>query len=109
MIRSSERHQVEKDLALRPDAERGSIGEAETNLGMSIDAQRFASRYDQIPAGTELAGLSASMQAILSCGAAMRTAMLRPGAACRGASDGQQRAPAERFSLRTISTAARVP
>jgi GntR family transcriptional regulator len=36
-IRSSERHQAEKDLALGPKAERATIGEAETNLGISID------------------------------------------------------------------------
>ena len=40
VIRSSERHQIEKDLALKPEAERGAIGEAETNLNMSIVSQR---------------------------------------------------------------------
>lgn len=54
VIRSSERHQVEKDLAIRPEAERASIGEAETNLNMSISQQEFASHYDQIPAGDDL-------------------------------------------------------
>ena len=59
VIRSSERHQVEKDLAIRPEAERASIGEAETNLKMSISQQKFTSHYDQIPAGEELAGIFA--------------------------------------------------
>ena len=59
VIRSSERHQVEKDLAIRPEAERASIGEAETNLNMSISQQRFGAYYDQIPAGDELARIFA--------------------------------------------------
>lgn len=59
VIRSSERHQVEKDLAIRPEAERASIGEAETNLNMSIDQQKFESHYDQIPAGEDLAEIFA--------------------------------------------------
>ncbi|WP_371781839.1 GntR family transcriptional regulator [Streptosporangium subroseum] len=56
VIRSSERHQVEKDLVLKSEADRAGIGEAETNLGISIDNQRFTSRYDQIAAG-EMAGI----------------------------------------------------
>ena len=59
VIRSSERHQVEKDLAIRPEAERSTIGEAETNLNMSIDQQAFESHYDQVPAGDELARIFA--------------------------------------------------
>ncbi len=59
VIRSSERHQVEKDLAIRPEAERASIGEAETNLNMSISEQKFEAHYDQIPAGDELANIFA--------------------------------------------------
>lgn len=55
VIRSSERHQIEKDLALRPREERAAIGEAETNLNMSIGDQKFSSRYDRVPAATELA------------------------------------------------------
>lgn len=54
VIRSSERHQVEKDLALASEDERGSLGEAETNLNMSIHQQQFSSHYDQVPAGLEL-------------------------------------------------------
>lgn len=54
VIRSSERHQVEKDLALKPETERAGIGEAETNLNMSIQQQRFVAHYDQMPSGVEL-------------------------------------------------------
>lgn len=57
VVRSSERHQAEKDLAVRPEAERATVGEAETNLGISIQDQQFASHYDTVPAGTELAEL----------------------------------------------------
>ncbi|HEX5595905.1 MAG TPA: UTRA domain-containing protein [Micromonosporaceae bacterium] len=57
VIRSSERHQVEKDLAARLEAERAVVGEAETNLNMQISEQEFRSRYDQVQAGTELADL----------------------------------------------------
>src|SRR5438552_1592249 len=45
VIRSSERHQVEKDLALKSKTERAAIGEAETNLNMSVTAQQFTSQY----------------------------------------------------------------
>src|SRR5690349_12799785 len=48
VVRSSERHQAEKDLARRPEKERGAIGEAETNLNMSIADQVFSSTYDTI-------------------------------------------------------------
>ncbi len=54
VIRTSERHQVEKDLAIKPENERAAIGEAETNLGMSINQQQFEAHYDQIFAGEEL-------------------------------------------------------
>jgi GntR family transcriptional regulator len=54
VIRSSERHQIEKDLALRSEAERAGIGEAETNLNMSIGEQRFTAKYDKVPASSEI-------------------------------------------------------
>lgn len=57
VVRSSERHQAEKDLAWQPEEERATVGEAETNLGMSIRAQQFTSQYDTIEAGTEMAEL----------------------------------------------------
>ena len=54
-IRSSDRHQAEKDRAILPEAERAAIGEAETNLGMSIADQRFTAEYDIISASEEIA------------------------------------------------------
>src|SRR4051794_29712471 len=57
VVRSSERHQVEKDLALLSEAERASLGEAETNLNMSIADQQFSSQYDVVPAGADLASV----------------------------------------------------
>lgn len=57
VVRSSERHQAEKDQALGSEEERAAVGEAETNLGMSIGDQEFVSAYDTIAAGDELADL----------------------------------------------------
>lgn len=55
VVRSSDRHQAEKDLAIRPESERRTVGEAETNLDMSIEDQQFTSAYDQVPADEKLA------------------------------------------------------
>jgi len=54
-IRSSERHQAEKDLALRPERERAETGEAETNHAMSIREQRFSSKYSIVRADAGIA------------------------------------------------------
>ncbi|MBX7264772.1 GntR family transcriptional regulator [Micromonospora sp. Llam7] len=54
VVRSSERHQIEKDLAIKSESERAKIGEAETNLAMSISDQRFTSVYDQVAADEEI-------------------------------------------------------
>ncbi len=54
-VRSSERHQAEKDLALRPEAERAAVGEAETNHAMSIHEQHFSSRYSVTTADNDIA------------------------------------------------------
>jgi GntR family transcriptional regulator len=54
-VRDSERHQLEKDNAILPEEERRKLGEAETNLAMSINDQEFTSKYDIIPAPAELA------------------------------------------------------
>jgi GntR family transcriptional regulator len=54
-VRDSERHQLEKDNAILPEEERSKLGEAETNLAMSINDQEFESKYDIIPAPAELA------------------------------------------------------
>ena len=56
-VRDSERHQLEKDNAILPEEERGKVGEAETNLAMSINDQEFTSRYDIIPAPAEMASM----------------------------------------------------
>lgn len=54
-VRSSERHQLEKDRAILPMPDRGEIGEAETNFDMSIGEQRFTSIYDVIDADEDQA------------------------------------------------------
>src|ERR1700685_146060 len=54
-VRDSERHQLEKDNAILPEEERSKVGEAETNLDMSINDQEFVSKYDIIPAPAEIA------------------------------------------------------
>lgn len=54
-VRSSDRHQEEKDRAMLPAHERKEVGEAETNFGMSIADQQFAAAYDVIIATEELA------------------------------------------------------
>jgi GntR family transcriptional regulator len=56
-VRDSERHQLEKDNAILPEEQRGKLGEAETNLAMSINDQEFTSKYDVIPAPAELASI----------------------------------------------------
>jgi GntR family transcriptional regulator len=58
-VRDSERHQIEKDNAILPEDARGKLGEAETNLAMSIDDQEFSSKYDIFPAPAELAEIFA--------------------------------------------------
>ncbi|CAM5584723.1 GntR family transcriptional regulator OS=Streptomyces alboniger OX=132473 GN=CP975_23045 PE=4 SV=1 [Streptomyces alboniger] len=57
VVRSSDRHRAEKDLAYRPEEERSKVGEAETNLNMSIEDQQFTTRYEIITAGAEIADL----------------------------------------------------
>ncbi|MFI0262923.1 GntR family transcriptional regulator [Streptomyces sp. NPDC017056] len=57
VVRSSERHQAEKSLAQRPLEERAAVGEAETNLGISIQDQQFSSMYTTVAADSELAEL----------------------------------------------------
>lgn len=56
VVRSSERHQAEKDLVSRPEAERAAVGEAEISLGRSIADERLVSSYDTV-ADAELARL----------------------------------------------------
>lgn len=54
-IRSSDRHQLEKDRAILPLPERGEIGEAETNFDMLLAEQEFTSSYDVVPANNDVA------------------------------------------------------
>lgn len=54
-VRSSERHQAEKDLVLKAEAERALIGTSEIETGVSIEDLRFRSEYDVIKATEELA------------------------------------------------------
>jgi GntR family transcriptional regulator len=56
-VRDSERHQLEKDNANLPEKERGALGEAETNLAMSISDQEFSSKYDVFPAPVDIAAV----------------------------------------------------
>lgn len=55
IVRSSERHQVEKDLVLRPEAERARWGTSEIELGVRISEVDFRAQYNRIAAGAELA------------------------------------------------------
>lgn len=56
-VRDSERHQLEKDNAILSEEKRGKLGEAETNLDMSINDQEFVSKYDIIPAPADIASI----------------------------------------------------
>lgn len=54
VVRSSERHQVEKDLVLASERDRSTLGQAELDMSTKIDHTEFVCRYDQIPAGDDL-------------------------------------------------------
>ncbi len=49
-IRSSDRHQIEKDLVLRPEAERTQIGTSELEMQTPIDDLEFRCTAERIPA-----------------------------------------------------------
>jgi GntR family transcriptional regulator len=55
IVRSSDRHQVEKDLVLTQEQERQRTGVSETDLGASIDDLAFTADFDVIRADDELA------------------------------------------------------
>lgn len=55
VTRSSERHQVEKSLAAKSEAERRKLGVAETDLGLPLDQLHFDATYTTIEADDELA------------------------------------------------------
>ncbi|GAA2579541.1 GntR family transcriptional regulator [Winogradskya consettensis] len=55
VCRSSERHQEEKDLVLKPQSVRASTGVAETDMGSKIKDLSFSTRYEQIEPSPRLA------------------------------------------------------
>jgi GntR family transcriptional regulator len=56
-VRSSDRHQAEKDLVLKPQAERALTGTSEIETGVSIEELRFRSEYGVIKATEALAAI----------------------------------------------------
>jgi GntR family transcriptional regulator len=57
VVRSSERHQDEKDLVRAPLAERRAIGVAETDMGAALNELVCLADYDVIEADNAMAGL----------------------------------------------------
>ena len=55
VCRSSERHQDEKDLVLKPESVRRSVGLAETDMGAKIEELSFVTEYEQIEPSAKLA------------------------------------------------------
>ena len=55
IVRSSDRHQEEKDLVRAPERERRDQGAAETDLGVPLEQLSFSARYDVIDANADLA------------------------------------------------------
>lgn len=54
-LRSSTRHQREKDLVLKPEIERSQIGTSELENGTPLDEVEFQCTYETVPADDELA------------------------------------------------------
>jgi GntR family transcriptional regulator len=57
VLRSSDRHQAEKDLVHAPEDQRRGTGEAEVNMGLRLDQLRFRATYQPVPAPADLARL----------------------------------------------------
>ena len=55
VCRSSERHQEEKDLVLKPESERRATGLAETDMGSKIEELTFLTDYERIVPSKRLA------------------------------------------------------
>lgn len=55
VVRSSDRHQAEKDLVLASEDDRRIVGVSETDMGVSLDHLKFAATYDVITADADLA------------------------------------------------------
>lgn len=56
-VRSSERHQAEKDQVLKAESERALVGTSEVETGVSIEQLKFRSEYDVINANEDLAAV----------------------------------------------------
>ena len=56
-IRSSDRHQIEKDLVLRPEEERAQTGTSEMEMQTSIDDFDFRCTAERIPASEPVASV----------------------------------------------------
>jgi GntR family transcriptional regulator len=54
-LRSSTRHQIEKDLAANPEEERAKLGTSELETGVPFDEIQYRSLYEVIPADEDLA------------------------------------------------------
>lgn len=57
VVRSSDRHQAEKDLALTPPERRGRTGAAETDMGIPLDRLDFSATYDTVSVDESLASV----------------------------------------------------
>lgn len=55
VVRSSTRHQQEKDMALRSEPERARVGTAEVESRVPIEALTFRPLYDVVPADADVA------------------------------------------------------
>lgn len=55
VVRDSSRHQIEKDLALHPEAERGAVGTAEMDMGVPLAALQFSATFSVISMRSDLA------------------------------------------------------
>ncbi|WP_433299003.1 GntR family transcriptional regulator [Actinoplanes sp. CA-030573] len=55
VCRSSERHQDEKDLVLKPESVRRSVGLAETDMGSKLEELSFAAEYETVNPSPKLA------------------------------------------------------
>jgi GntR family transcriptional regulator len=54
-LRSSTRHQIEKDLVLRPESERARVGTSELENDTPIEEVEWRCTYEKVPATEELA------------------------------------------------------
>ncbi|MFG1998304.1 GntR family transcriptional regulator [Spirillospora sp. NPDC048911] len=57
IVRSSTRHQIEKDLAVRPEQERAQVGTAELETNIAFDQLEHSAIYEVIRANEDLANV----------------------------------------------------